>query len=541
MRMSRHLDFEALGSRLALSASPTLVDTAEGEGETFVMQQVGDRLFVIGNDADNLIDIVLGEQSHVLTVDGEQHEFAADEVREFLLAGRRGNDEIQVLATGQDDRVVIDGDEAVLQSDTYRVLVEDTEIVRLLGNTGDDRAVIHDSSGDDELHLHSTFATFVADGRVTMRVSGFERVEAFAEAGGADLANFYDSAEDDRFVAKPGFSYMVGTTFWNYAKGFEHVEGFYRTGGNDQALFYDSPGDDRLTATPTEVVFLVDQVTLTAHDFPVTRTFASTGNDTGTLTGQDFVADILVWDPESAFLRTTGIVDSSYAPTEVPQDLVPRIATNFAVGFDRLEALGVDPSDRAELKGSNDADQYVALPEIVELTTPFSTVEATNFGLVRAFGQGGDDHAHLQDSPADDRYYGKADFGFMSGPGFVNYVSGFKTDVVSIGGSDYVEVSEYSAPDDFLVFDDNQFMVFGPNRDERIIGFSNAIGFSDGAVVLALEPISHPFRLSGAHDNSQLPPEDTLNAIVARSDEPVESYLDLGGQIVPLSALEAVS
>ena len=80
-----------------------------------------------------------------------------------------------------------------------------------------DRAVIFDTDGNDILDLMSDSAEFVDSSSNRFEVNGFDRVLSFATNGGDDQANFHGTSDDDTFIGKPDFSFMVGADFWNYA------------------------------------------------------------------------------------------------------------------------------------------------------------------------------------------------------------------------------------------------------------------------------------------------------------------------------------
>ena len=99
------------------------------------------------------------------------------------------------------------------------------------------------------------------------------------------------------------------------------------------------------------------------------ESFAGIGNDTATISGENNTPDRFVWDPNSAKLTTTR-TDST-------------ITTMFT-GFELVEVTGGDEVDSAELRGSEAADELIALPDVVQLTTPDATVMAHDFRLVRS-------------------------------------------------------------------------------------------------------------------------------------------------------------
>jgi len=91
------------------------------------------------------------------------------------------------------------------------------------------------------------------------RAKYFEGVHAFGTAGGHDKAVLHDSSGNDTFVADPTQGALFNKTyhedyttngFYNRAKYFDEVKAVADRGGMDTAVFNGSTGDDFFTATP---------------------------------------------------------------------------------------------------------------------------------------------------------------------------------------------------------------------------------------------------------------------------------------------------
>ncbi len=527
LRSSRQLQFESLSQRIALTVTPCIpLDL-----DDYSIEQQGNVLFVVGSKCDDTFRVELGTEEHTVGIRGDIRTFDADVVDEIVLSGMDGNDEINVRGTSLDETVEVNGDELVLTSAQHQLRVRDSEVVRVVAGEGEDNVRISDSDGDDNVYLHPTFAAFVNPDGDVFHFSGFDRVEAFAENGGRDTVSFYDSSDDDEFTAKTNFAYMISDDFWNYAKGFERIEAISRFGGNDSARLHDSPGDDILVARPDEVVLETGRTVMVTRGYFTTRTIAEAGgNDVATLHGQDFVEDRFVWQDNSSYMYTTGVAEA-----DAPSDVAPITASNLAIGFDHIEAMAGGSNDRAELRGSAGDDRVIALPEVVQITTPNATAEAWGFRVVRSHGRGGDDRAQLQDSDANDTYISNSRFAYLEGPGYLNYVAGFSIDVFATGeGDDYAHAQDYSGPgQDYLIFDGDQFLIWGPEREERIYDFTRARGDGAGpAGFQLLSQINHAFTIGGSHDQTDIPDDFVANAIVERSEEAFTLYEIVDGEIV---------
>jgi hypothetical protein len=72
---------------------------------------------------------------------------------------------------------------------------------------------------------------------------GFDQVNAYANAGGFDLALMYDSVGNDQFTGLATYSQLSGAGFLNYVSSFEQVNAYSTQGGSDSAQLISNPGD----------------------------------------------------------------------------------------------------------------------------------------------------------------------------------------------------------------------------------------------------------------------------------------------------------
>lgn len=427
--------FEQLRPRLVLSAS---------QAGSVLLDSESDHLAVIGSAQDDCIDVVFDDSSVHVTLNGRSTSYKLSTVVSIGINGAAGSDEINVIAGADDDRLLILGDRFVLSGSGLQVETKgNEEIVRVVGGSGNDTVEILDTSGDDFVYMHPEFAAFENSLGQVFKTSGFSRTEAHAVNGGFDRARFYDSASDDWFAGKQNFSFMESEHYTNYAAHFERVDAYSRRGGSDEARLHGSDGDDLMVSSPDLVSLTVGGTVLVSHDYTRTRAYAYDGNDRAELNGDDIAGSTnhLVWEPDSAFLHTVhgGLrVEGSPASTR----------TSFAVGFDRVVARSF--GGRAEIHGSAVRDRFVAFPNHAKMVAgstlgdEFSSIEAIDFVMIRAFGNGGNDNAWLYDSTGDDRYVSNNEFAYLHGEyrdgfvtrSYVNYVSGFDIHAMSENGGD---------------------------------------------------------------------------------------------------------
>ena len=434
-RGQRALHIEELAERCVLSAmpiTPNIDVPAAGEGESASVTQDGQVVTVIGSDNDDSIQIELSDSVHKLLVNGDMTEYDVSTVNEFVVRGDGGRDAVTILGSDKDESVQVDNAELTLNSDSHTVKVSLVEVVTVNAGAGTSRAAIFDSEGDDALSVRPNSASFNDANGNRFVVNDFDRITSFATKGGTDQANFHGSTETDTFIGKAAFSYMVGNDFWNYARGYERVDVFQESLGNDTAWLFGSPANDTVAASPDEVILTLDGGNvLASHGFSNTQVHTGAGDDSGILQGRENAADRLTWNPDSAEMTT-----SSTGQT----------ITNTFRGLEKLEATGGESTDSAELFGSNAADELIALPDVVQLTTPDATVMAHNFAFVSSHGGDGVDFAHLEDSRFNDQYVGKPGYAYISGPGYLNLTTGFdEIDVAATNGGYDLSTTHYGA------------------------------------------------------------------------------------------------
>ncbi|MEE8450706.1 MAG: Ig-like domain-containing protein, partial [Thermoguttaceae bacterium] len=287
---------------------------------------------------------------------------------------------------------------------------------------GIDEAKFYDSIGDDTYISTPTYAAlFNADYRddemangFYNRVKFFEGVHAFATGGGVDTARFYDSTDNDEFVATPTYAALFNmdyeeqytSGFYNRAKFFEATHAFGTAGGVDTARLYDSPADDLFYADPTHGALFnpTYQEEYTngfynrAKYFEAVHAFATAGgHDTAEL--HDSSADDTFYaDP---------IQGALYNPTY--QESYTNGFYNRAKYFEEVTAFGdTGGRDVALLNGSSENDLFLSDPTGAVLSNPTYQQSYTNgfSNRVRAFdevygtaGEGDDDRAYLDDAP----------------------------------------------------------------------------------------------------------------------------------------------
>jgi hypothetical protein len=182
----RHLvaQAEAQAGRLEQAAA-----IRQGGSQTTVIIEPG-----AGNDT---VDFVAGSAHHRVTVNGRPLIFVTSAMEGFRIRGGEGQDTLRLVGSPSDDVATLRpvSELSTLQlpnyaltSGPYLVGAQGWEIITAEGGGGYDRAVLHDSPGDDLLEAGGNTARLLlfTNDDLVREVADFDVVRAVAEAGGVD-------------------------------------------------------------------------------------------------------------------------------------------------------------------------------------------------------------------------------------------------------------------------------------------------------------------------------------------------------------------
>ena len=80
-------------------------------------------------------------------------------------------------------------------------------------------------------------------------------------------------------VSYPGYTYLSGPGFLNYAEGFDKVNAYATAGGADKASLFDSPGNDVLFGRSNQFVLDIPGTTqVQGQDFAEVEATSGTGD-----------------------------------------------------------------------------------------------------------------------------------------------------------------------------------------------------------------------------------------------------------------------
>ena len=165
---------------------------------------------------------------------------ATDASDRAYLYGSTGDDQLQA---GQIT--------TTLQGKEFKSTANNYQYTRIqLDQGGTDSGVLTGSSGDDSFFSRPTESTFNV-GSTQIIVQDAEKLEVKAGLGN-DTASVYDTHYDDTFTANPTKATMVNQVSSTTMTGFEKVSAYANAGGLDQAFISGSSGVDVFTASPTD-------------------------------------------------------------------------------------------------------------------------------------------------------------------------------------------------------------------------------------------------------------------------------------------------
>ena len=230
----------------------------------FSLDVNGSQVIAVGSSANDNIELVLGDQTHTLTIAGETIQFDAAVIDTFLVGSGNGDDTIRIVGTDLDDVGKVLDNKAELSSSAYEVDAFSFDEVIFEGRGGDDYTQIFGSNGDDELQAIPQDSTLTTPTH-TMKMLGFERVDSYGRHGN-DYASMYGTQGDDQYATLPTFEVLQGANMVMRTTGWDRVDAFGRN-GNDTAFLFDTAGDDDLYVFPEFSVMRSDTLYAVAKDF----------------------------------------------------------------------------------------------------------------------------------------------------------------------------------------------------------------------------------------------------------------------------------
>jgi len=193
-----------------------------------------------------------------------------------------GDDTVTLLESSGDDTLTAKSDQVDFSGENFDIHAFDFEHLRVYADsttTDNDTANLYDNAGDNTLVASSEGARFTGGG-LDYWMKGFDKLYAFASAGGKDVASLVGTAGNDTLAASPTKATLQGADYFLEVSTFDEVRVDAKTGAADVAELSDSANDDVFTATPTVATLKGSNYSIRAAAFDQVHAFGSGGLDT---------------------------------------------------------------------------------------------------------------------------------------------------------------------------------------------------------------------------------------------------------------------
>ena len=450
--------------------------------------------------------------SHTLYVNDITYEFAGHDAEAFVFHGSAGTDAITIHGSAADETVTLRVGSVDFLSANVFVHARDVEAIVVHAGDGNDHGVFYDSI-DDDFFIATPFSATMRGEMFDNRVEGFDHVNAHATLGGTDQAILYDSVDNDQFHGTPESGRLIGDGYVNIVTGFSRVNAYSQNGGTDEAFLNGSIGDDLFYGTANYGGMVGEGYENFTRGFRRVNAYATSGG-VDRATFYDSSDD----DQFHASSKSSWMIGTGYM--------------NYAVGFSRVDALAIrGGTDLAYLYDSTGADQFFGHPESSRMLGDGYVNVATGFSRVNAYSlNGGNDEAFLYDSVGADRFYGTPNYSGMIGDGYENFTRGFRrvNAFSTAGGTDRVTLSGSSDNDHFHATPESSWMT-GTGYLNCAVGFSrvDAMAMPGGTDLAYLYDSNGTDQFVGRPESSRMFGDDYVH--VATGFSRVNAYSLNGG------------
>ena len=402
-------------------------------------------LRIFGTDQNDHYSVEVAKNSFEVSLNEMDYRFKRGKVRTLEIEGGGGQNELEFNGEDRTETVRIRANSATVEGHKYVMQSRDFAKTHYDGGGGMDSVRVYGTDGSDQLIGRATSVELRGDGFHNTVTSdgnlGPVRVYGY---GGADTAEFFDSAQHERLYAHHNKATFKGESYEINSFHFETVSAHSSQGGDDRAYFYGTSADERFTASPEVAAMESGESTSSAHGFSFTRVLGSGGRDVAVLSGSNgedrFRQDVL----------RTSISGQGYEH-QLSQ-------------FTDIKAYGRGGADRAYMYDTAGDDLVTLQADRMSLEGSGITVVSEGFERNYAFSeQGGNDRVHLIDTEGDDRLRHRAGRSLMTGDGYYNLAMGFQTAVgiSENGGVDRMYYQDTASHEDLVLRPDSGRMVSG--------------------------------------------------------------------------------
>ncbi len=239
-------------------------------------------VMIEGTDGDDVAEFWIHSLQYRLN-DGPIEQIESQTVA-ISFDGLGGSDQVIVHGSEFQDDVVISQNGVAVYAGPLSFSAEGIADIEVYGGGGENRVLLYDTPGDDQLTISPGTAQIETSLGTTAKVVDFSIIHASSSTG-FDTAEMIDSPSSvDYLISKEGKVTLRGDAFENRVNGFDEVTvTSSMEGPDDRAYLYDSPGNDYLTVTPDTSRMVTETSNVAAHGFERTYGYASGGFDTAEL------------------------------------------------------------------------------------------------------------------------------------------------------------------------------------------------------------------------------------------------------------------
>jgi hypothetical protein len=403
-----------------------------------------------GTNGNDLFDVSFTTTGATIVVNGKEFTLDASETRSIRLLGSFGQDTLKFTGSEFKEEIDLRERSARITGTWFEALPYGMETVQFVGGGNEDLARFYDTKGDDRFVAEPFNATMSGSGYIN-KVEGVHRIYAYMTEGFDTVSMIGKTGWADDFTATPSEAKLYDGEFYLYARNFDTVSG-KATDDTDRAYLYGSIADDFLTANQSNTTFKGNGFSLSANEyFYVNVSAKEGGNDSAALTG------------------SSGNDSLSSRPIEATFDM--GIRRVFVQAFDKVEVMASSGNDTAYVYDSHYNDTFIADALRATIKNSINETSMINFDRVYAYmDAGGEDIATLRGSDSIDTFKASPTQWTMEGGGIYLLGTGF-TSVTAYGTSSDIAYLYDSAFDDILDLTVGSAMMQGLRYANKVAGF----------------------------------------------------------------------
>jgi hypothetical protein len=470
-----------------LSASTLIVNGAQqsipATATGFSIDGVGgyDALWFYGGSGALIADLSYGGG----TIQFGSYSLVYANMEYDYVKGNSGNDVATIHDSTGNDVLQAGQGFANLSSGTSAVNVAGFKTTTTQATQGNDSATLFDSStGGSTFSIGPTGGSLVGAG-IDNRISGFGSVAAYAAAGKKGAAVFTGAAGKDTFVASYIGAQMFGSGRDYSAWGFGNVQGFSNGADGDKAVFYGAPGGSTtLNMTTTGITETEPNLVNYASGFPIFEAYADpSGNNTANISGSSG-NEKFITSPIGMGMSVSGMELSAW-------------------GYRNVNINGNGGADTAVMYAADGANTFAAAGNVATLTSGNVVRKVTNVATVTANGNASSVASFYGKQGVTNSFAASPTQSSMSGTGFNNIAKNFgAAQAYAVAGSADSASFTDSAGNDGFVSSPIGVQMFGSGLDISAWGFNgisaNSTGGSDTATFYASKQTADAYVANGA-------------------------------------------